>query len=89
MEAARRFAVMTRRLSAPSPSNQSRPEPPRTGGGGKGIGEGVITTMKLVADNVQGVVIPDSGHLVAEEAPDQLLAALTPFLAPYRAGSGR
>jgi pimeloyl-ACP methyl ester carboxylesterase len=58
-------------------------------GGGKGIGEGVITTMKLVADNVQGVVIPDSGHWVAEEAPDQLLAALTPFLAPYRDGWGR
>ena len=58
-------------------------------GGGKGIGEGVITTMKLVADNVQGVVIPDSGHWVAVEAPDQLLAALTPFLAAYRDGSGR
>jgi pimeloyl-ACP methyl ester carboxylesterase len=40
--------------------------------------------MKLVADNVQSVIIPDSGHWVAEEAPDKLLAVLTPFLAPYR-----
>jgi pimeloyl-ACP methyl ester carboxylesterase len=38
-----------------------------------------------VADNVQTVVIPGAGHWVAEEAPDELLAALTTFLAPYRA----
>ncbi len=56
-------------------------------GGGKSSGEGIVTTMKLVADNVQGVIIPESGHWVAEEAPQQLLAALTPFLAPYRDGS--
>ena len=56
-------------------------------GGGKGIGEGVVDTMKLVADNVQGIIIPDSGHWVAEETPDKLLAALTPFLAPYRAAA--
>lgn len=53
-------------------------------GGEKGIGEGVVNTMKLVADNVQSAIIPGSGHWVAEEAPDKLLAALTPFLAPYR-----
>jgi hypothetical protein len=28
--------------------------------------------------------IPESGHWVAEETPEQLLVALTPFLAPYR-----
>jgi pimeloyl-ACP methyl ester carboxylesterase len=44
--------------------------------------------MKLVADDVQGVIIPGSGHWVAEEAPQQLLAVLTPFLIPYRDGSG-
>jgi pimeloyl-ACP methyl ester carboxylesterase len=54
-------------------------------GGEKGLGEGTANTMKLVADNVQSVVIPGSGHWVAEEAPEKLLAALTPFLAPYRA----
>ena len=53
-------------------------------GGGKGVGEGVVSTMRLVADNVQGHIIPESGHWVAEEAPEQLLAALAPFLAPYR-----
>lgn len=53
-------------------------------GGAKGIGEGVANTMRLVADNVQSVIIPDSGHWVAEEAPDPLLEAVIPFLAPYR-----
>ena len=40
--------------------------------------------MKPLADDVQGVVIPGTGHWVAEEAPEQLLEALTGFLAPYR-----
>ena len=54
-------------------------------GGAKALGEGTVNTMKLVADNVQGVIIPaPCGHWVAEEAPEQVLAALTPFLAPYR-----
>jgi pimeloyl-ACP methyl ester carboxylesterase len=53
-------------------------------GGGKGLGEGTASTMRLVADNVQSHIIPESGHWVAEEAPEQLLAAVTPFLAPYR-----
>jgi pimeloyl-ACP methyl ester carboxylesterase len=53
-------------------------------GGEKGLGEGVGNTMRLVADNVQTVVIPGSGHWVAEQTPEQELAALTAFLAPYR-----
>jgi pimeloyl-ACP methyl ester carboxylesterase len=53
-------------------------------GGEKGLGEGAANTMKLVADNVQPAVIAGSGHWVAEEAPEKLLAALTPFLASYR-----
>ena len=40
--------------------------------------------MKPAADDVQTVVIPDAGHWVAEQAPDQMLAALTAFLASYR-----
>jgi hypothetical protein len=36
---------------------------------------------------VQSVVIPGTGHWLAEEAPRELLAALTPFLGPYRDGS--
>jgi hypothetical protein len=30
------------------------------------------------------VVIPDTGHLLAAESPEELLAAPTPFLAQYR-----
>jgi pimeloyl-ACP methyl ester carboxylesterase len=43
--------------------------------------------MQTVANDVQGLVIPGAGHFVAEEAPEQVLAALTAFLAPYRDGS--
>jgi pimeloyl-ACP methyl ester carboxylesterase len=57
-------------------------------GGSEGTGDAAANTMKLVADDVQSVVIPGSGHWVAEEAPDELLSALTAFLAPYRDGSG-
>jgi len=53
-------------------------------GGALGIGEGAANTMKLAADDVQSVVIPGSGHYCLDEAPDQVLAALTAFLAPYR-----
>jgi pimeloyl-ACP methyl ester carboxylesterase len=42
--------------------------------------------MKLAADDVHSVVIPGTGHWVAEQAPDEMLAALTAFLAPYRDG---
>ncbi|MBV9546890.1 MAG: hypothetical protein JOY61_21185 [Chloroflexi bacterium] len=41
--------------------------------------------MKLGAQDVQSLVIPDSAHYPAEETPEDLLAALTTFLAPYRA----
>jgi pimeloyl-ACP methyl ester carboxylesterase len=54
-------------------------------GGAASFGEHVGQAMKLVADNVQGVVIPATGHFVAEESPAELLAALTAFFAPYRA----
>jgi pimeloyl-ACP methyl ester carboxylesterase len=36
---------------------------------------------------VQTVVIPGNGHWLAETAPEETLAALTPFLAPYRAAA--
>ena len=53
-------------------------------GGAASFGDHVADAMKLVADDVQGVVVEGAGHFVAEEAPDQILAALTSFLAPYR-----
>ena len=57
-------------------------------GGAESSGESVGNTMKLVADDVQILVVPDSGHWVAEQAPEALLAALSTFLAPYRDGVG-
>jgi pimeloyl-ACP methyl ester carboxylesterase len=35
---------------------------------------------------VQTAVIPGAGHWFAEEAPEETLAALAAFLAPYRDG---
>ena len=56
-------------------------------GGEESVADGAGKTMKLVADDVQTVLIPDCGHWLAEEAPEQMLAALTAFLAPYRDGT--
>ena len=39
--------------------------------------------MKLVAEDVQTLVISDCGNWLAEQAPEKLLAALTGFLSPY------
>jgi epoxide hydrolase-like protein len=55
-------------------------------GGSESAGEGVAGTMMLAADDVQAMVLPDCGHWVAEQAPEELLGALTAFLAPYRDG---
>jgi pimeloyl-ACP methyl ester carboxylesterase len=54
-------------------------------GGGHSLGQQVADTMKLGAEDVQSLVIPGSAHYPAEETPEDLLAALTAFLAPYRA----
>jgi pimeloyl-ACP methyl ester carboxylesterase len=56
-------------------------------GGAESSGEAVAGTMRLVADDVQGVVLAGAAHWVAEQAPEELLAALTDFLAPYREGA--
>jgi pimeloyl-ACP methyl ester carboxylesterase len=56
-------------------------------GGEKSFGEHVAEAMEPVADDVQSLVVPGAGHFVAEEAPDEMLAALTAFLAPYRDGA--
>jgi pimeloyl-ACP methyl ester carboxylesterase len=53
-------------------------------GGAASFGEHVGAAVQVVADDVQSLVIPGTGHFVAEEAPDEMLAALTAFLAPYR-----
>jgi pimeloyl-ACP methyl ester carboxylesterase len=36
----------------------------------------------------QHAVIPGVGHWVAEQAPEEMVAALTEFLAPYRESGG-
>ncbi len=53
-------------------------------GGAASFGALVGKAVQAVADDVQSVVIPEVGHFVAEEAPAEMLAALTTFLAPYR-----
>ena len=52
-------------------------------GGAESVGEAAAATMKLVADDVQAAVVP-AAHWVAEQAPAELLAAVSEFLAPYR-----
>ncbi len=53
-------------------------------GGEASFGQHVGDAVQVVADDVQSVVIPGTGHFVAEEAPDEMLAALRRFLAAYR-----
>jgi pimeloyl-ACP methyl ester carboxylesterase len=55
-------------------------------GGVDSYGPGVGVAMTPLASDLTTVVTP-SGHWVAEQAPRELLAALTTFLAPYRAGA--
>jgi pimeloyl-ACP methyl ester carboxylesterase len=78
-----------RAIPTTSAQNQKRKErrltlPVLAIGGAESSGEGVGNTMKLAADDVQTMVLADCGHWVAEQASEQLLAALTAFLAPYR-----
>jgi pimeloyl-ACP methyl ester carboxylesterase len=56
-------------------------------GGAASNADMVGKAMKLLADDVQSAVIPGAGHWFAEEAPEETLAALTAFLAPYRDGA--
>jgi pimeloyl-ACP methyl ester carboxylesterase len=81
------FAIY-RALDTTIAQNQKRKEqrltlPILAIGGGHSLGEQVGATMKLAADDVQTLVIPGCAHWVAEETPEETLAALTAFLAPY------
>ncbi|MGI5517826.1 alpha/beta fold hydrolase [Streptomyces sp. CA-106131] len=58
-------------------------------GGAKSWGADVGKAMAAIAEDVQGVVLPGAGHWVAEQAPQEMLATLTRFLAPYRATASR
>jgi pimeloyl-ACP methyl ester carboxylesterase len=49
-------------------------------GGEKSLGEFLGQQMKLVAEDVTGVVLKDSGHWVLEERPKETTGALVKFL---------
>ena len=55
-------------------------------GGETSWGNFVGLSMQPLANDLQSVVIPGTGHWVAETAPEEMLAVLTPFLDPYRDG---
>jgi pimeloyl-ACP methyl ester carboxylesterase len=48
--------------------------------GEKASGEGLIQQARLVATNVEGVIVRNSGHWLMEEAPDQVIPKLIEFL---------
>jgi pimeloyl-ACP methyl ester carboxylesterase len=78
-----------RAFGATAAQNQERktrrlPMPVLAMGGAESLGAMAADTMKLTADDVQTLVIPGIGHWLAEQAPNELVAALTEFLAPYR-----
>ncbi|MEU6104116.1 alpha/beta fold hydrolase [Streptomyces flaveolus] len=54
-------------------------------GGETNLRAAVGATMRLAADDVETVVLPGCGHYPAEESPEEMLSALRPFLAPYKA----
>jgi pimeloyl-ACP methyl ester carboxylesterase len=48
-------------------------------GGERSLGTAALTTMKSLATDVRGGIVPLSGHWVAEERPDFLLTELEKF----------
>jgi pimeloyl-ACP methyl ester carboxylesterase len=48
--------------------------------GEKASGEGLIQQARLVATDVEGVIVRNSGHWLMEEAPDQVIPKLIEFL---------
>jgi pimeloyl-ACP methyl ester carboxylesterase len=48
--------------------------------GEKASGEFLIRQGRLVADQVEGVIIKESGHWLMEEAPDQVIPKLVTFI---------
>jgi pimeloyl-ACP methyl ester carboxylesterase len=90
-EALRGSFQLYRAFGASAAQNEQRRTRPLTMpvlavGGAQSGGEMAADTMRLAAENVQSLVIPDIGHWLAEQAPEEMLAALTAFLVPYRDG---
>ena len=49
-------------------------------GGEKSLGNELGAQMKLVADNVTVIVLPNTGHWILEERPKETIDGLTKFL---------
>jgi pimeloyl-ACP methyl ester carboxylesterase len=49
-------------------------------GGEKSLGSQLANQMRMVADNVTVVVLPDTGHWILEERPKETTEALVKFL---------
>lgn len=58
-------------------------------GGVNSWGGYVADGMEPAATQVTPAIIPGAGHWIAEQAPAATVAALTAFLAPYRASASR
>lgn len=56
-------------------------------GGERSYGGLVGHAMEALAEDVEGLVVEGAGHWLAEEAPEQLLAAFERFFEPYRAAA--
>ena len=48
-------------------------------GGEKSGGDFLISQSRLVASNVDGVIVTGSGHWLIDEAPDQVIPRLVAF----------
>jgi len=48
--------------------------------GEKASGDGLTQQSRLVASDVEGVIVRGSGHWLMEEAPDQVIPKLVDFL---------
>ena len=48
--------------------------------GEKASGDFLVQQGRLVADNVDGVIVKGSGHWLIDEAPDQVIPKLVSFL---------
>ena len=56
-------------------------------GGENSWGGAAAGGIAPAATDVESLTVPDAGHWLAEQAPDDMLAALDDFLAPYRAAA--
>jgi pimeloyl-ACP methyl ester carboxylesterase len=77
-----------RALTATAAQNEQRksrrlPMPVLAIGGAESLGEMIADSMRLTADDVEGLVVP-AAHWLAEQAPEEMLAAIGSFLKPYR-----